>query len=351
MKKTHLKPQQQKRIIWLDVVRIFAIILVVATHSAGNLFWSEQISKIMWSTDDIFIAFVRIAVPLFVMVSGALLLSRTEPYTTFFTKRIAKVILPWIAWTGIYILWNIYYHNADISTPYMFLKHAYVTFMSQFWFIPMILGLYALTPFLRIFITTASKRDIIYLLSIWLLAYSIYPLFQLILRPEYTMPVPFVLEHIGYFLLGYLLLKWFSHPPATWALCLILFISVFANSLGTFAADMINKPALQSYFWNNISIFIVAATVSIFLLIKKLFAEKQFIINSRLYNVIALISNASFGIYLVHMIVLETLLTLLPSISIDNIFAIPLVTTITYTISLGVIMLIQRTPAKKYLAT
>lgn len=343
--------QSSERIIWLDIVRIVAIALVVCTHSIGAQTWTPLSISSDWVINDFYTSLFRICVPLFIMVSGALLLDKIEPYTIFFTKRATKVIIPWILWTFIYMVWNVFSNGIAISTPYAFLKSFYIIFMSQFWFLPMITGIYLLTPLLRVWIKHARKLDVYYALALWFGIYSIYPFIHKIISPEYAVPVPFVLEHLGYFLLGYVIYRWINVVKYTKILILIFVLSVMANSFGTFAAFGINRLDLQGYFWNNLSFFIVVATIASFLLIRNLFEKQIFAKDSKAYGVIITLSNASFGIFFVHVIIIQAMQQVPAPFPIPYFLATLLYALIVYLISLGIILLIQKTPAKKYLAT
>jgi len=52
---------------------------------------------------NIYGSIARISVPLFFMMSGYLLLPRTESLRSFYTKRMPKVVLPFIFWSVIYL--------------------------------------------------------------------------------------------------------------------------------------------------------------------------------------------------------------------------------------------------------
>ena len=73
-------PTDRKAIIsWADLIRAVAIFLVVMIHVSGQLTnpWGE-IPTAQWIIADIYGGIARIAVPLFFMISGYLLLPRSE---------------------------------------------------------------------------------------------------------------------------------------------------------------------------------------------------------------------------------------------------------------------------------
>lgn len=64
------------RIPWLDNIRVFACILVIASHIVGQFFVSPPFTPdnetFAWSS--FYTVLVRVSIPLFFMISGALLL-------------------------------------------------------------------------------------------------------------------------------------------------------------------------------------------------------------------------------------------------------------------------------------
>jgi surface polysaccharide O-acyltransferase-like enzyme len=84
---------------WADLIRVVAIYLVVTIHVPGQLtnVWG-QISKGQWLIADIYGGIARISVPLFFMISGFLLLPHSESLRDFYSKRMTKILIPFVAW-------------------------------------------------------------------------------------------------------------------------------------------------------------------------------------------------------------------------------------------------------------
>ena len=92
---------EKRNKVYLDFIRIIAIFLVVVNHTGAFRFpdcpgwlnigyWCQMI----WN--DI----VKMAVPMFFMVSGALLLPKEETIVELFKKRILMVVQsPWMTLT------------------------------------------------------------------------------------------------------------------------------------------------------------------------------------------------------------------------------------------------------------
>src|SRR5512140_4003907 len=115
---------------WVDLLRVLAIYLVVIIHTSGQLtnVWGK-IPEAQWIIGDIYGGVARIGVPLFFMLSGYLLLPRSESLGAFYRKRVLKIIIPFVAWSIIYIsmtcIQNPGMCTRDYLMQYVLLKKTY----------------------------------------------------------------------------------------------------------------------------------------------------------------------------------------------------------------------------------
>ena len=86
----------RSHVVWLDVVRFVAMFTVVCCHSADpfNFYPGEAAYG----------SFLRPCVPLFVMITGALLLPLKDDTSVFYKKRISRVFWPFLIWSVLYNL-------------------------------------------------------------------------------------------------------------------------------------------------------------------------------------------------------------------------------------------------------
>lgn len=91
--------------VWLDNSRIIATFAVVFLHVAG-FFLNAGMDSQYWWFGNIFSSFSKWCIPVFVMISGALLLSpdKTESMETFYRKRVSKIFIPILFWSMLYSL-------------------------------------------------------------------------------------------------------------------------------------------------------------------------------------------------------------------------------------------------------
>lgn len=93
--------------IWLDNSRIIAIYAVVFLHVSAGVVIGNDVGTEYWWVGNVYDSAVRWCVPVFVMISGALLLdpNKQEDLATFYTKRLSRILVPIIFWSAFFLAW------------------------------------------------------------------------------------------------------------------------------------------------------------------------------------------------------------------------------------------------------
>lgn len=191
----------KERELTLDVLRIFACLLVITMHAPMA---SVHINI------PFFVMLSYAATPcigLFFMLSGALLLPVKVDYLTFLKHRLSKVAIPTLVWTGIYLALDIYHRSSEINILQIV---ASVPFSAQgngvLWFMYTLTGLYFLAPILSSWIQSATDKELKFVLLLWSVT-LFFPLLSLVLdiNTSTTGILYYFSGYGGYFLLGYAL--------------------------------------------------------------------------------------------------------------------------------------------------
>ena len=263
----------------IDILRIFAFVFIVMLHTLNR-----QYGLTVWMSGY---AVISIGVNLFIMISGYLLLDRTETVKEFFRKRFFSILPLFIIFNIIYI----YFYN-----------HSFITIKKisapHFWYIYMILGLYLLTPWLRKVLQYAEKETF-YVVILWFLCNVLNPYMQFFRFPK----IPFshfpITGFIGYYILGYYLKKYRYKLEKIPFICVIgVYITGFLISVlstkyvlattGNRISDFFDKNSLGTFFM-SVSFFIFW--------IKFNFKNRN--------KVIRMISDSTYFAYLIHIIILH----------------------------------------------
>ena len=183
----------KKREYAFDILRVVAMIMVITIH-VSNVYSRSfgVISNNAFLVSLVFNTISRISVPIFLMISGALLLDR-EFNKEKYIKRLIKFIILIIVWDIVYLIWEYFYLGITYNKLYKLLFEPY---RAHLWFLYTILLLYAIQPLLRMIMHKINSQMKIALLVLWLL-------FSTLSIINYYISVYFtVFSYIGFFVLG-----------------------------------------------------------------------------------------------------------------------------------------------------
>ena len=291
--------------IWLDNARIVSIFAVVLLHVAAIILSENSIGTEYWWIGNIFSTLVRWCVPVFVMISGALLLDphKQESLSTFYSKRFSRILIPILFWSIFFSCWTFLQGFIDGEPP------TYLTLLGNLsrglpyghlWFLYMIWGLYLFTPFLRIILKDLKKKENEFLIiSAFTMASInfIYMSFHGVGGP--VLFINWFLLYIPFFLVGYLIRKDNSNNKIL--LWTTFSLSSLLTLIGYYVVSIQNASIADAYFHGYLSITVVPMSISAMYLLK---SWNTPILNE---HVNKKISSLSFGIYLIHPIFVEVL--------------------------------------------
>jgi surface polysaccharide O-acyltransferase-like enzyme len=226
---------------------------------------TNQVEVYRWWMVDIYQTLGRLGVPLFVMLTGALLLqpSKIEPVRAFFKKRWARIGLPFLFWGAIYLAWDYFADNLAITAGFIFQKILSGPYF-QFWYLYMLVGLYLLTPILRLVVAQATPEIFKYFFIVWLLCAFIIPI-PGIIGAFYidgnllTLPL-----WAGYFVLGVFLL---SVKMRRRVLLGLVTFGVVLTVIGTYLIAITVGGQHMYYFQDYFSPTMILASAGLFVLL------------------------------------------------------------------------------------
>lgn len=296
--------QKNKHIFYIDFIRVISILFVLFIHTTS----ADMALINPGKTLNILIflnVLVRPAVPLFFMISGALLLSRKNTLSLSYTwkKRIPKVVIPFITWSIIsLIVIRLHAHETtNFIKPILgiFNQPTSVTL----WFMYPLISIYIISPLLKAFVDNISQKMYLYTLIIWFIFSSVLPTLSAILPIKYssfvigysTGSLLFISGYVGYFLLGYYLLK-YDIPFKNYFWILIIGIIGFIGVIQTYLSTYLVRISQNITHYVD-SAFIVVLSILMFLAFKHL-GEK--ITSHWIINLVSFLAPLVFGMYLMH---------------------------------------------------
>lgn len=294
------------RTSYFDILKILAIILVVFQHTGQNgyLYFIHARNSFFYYPYLLIGLFSKIAVPLFFMSSGALLLGKEEDLRTLFKKRILRFLTVLVVCS---FIMYIYVHRADLSGASIsdFFKTIYSkNIIVPYWYLYSYIAYLFMLPFLRKIAKNFDQESGRYLLFCFALYQLLSMIGFLIWKEKVTRNSDFSFfigarntfyPLIGYYIHHFIDPKNESGKKKLLTVLASIFILFFVALVTTYRCnhfdDWSNENA-QMYF--NTLAFV--PSVSIFYLAKCM--ESKWTLSDNVKKILKELASLTFGIYL-----------------------------------------------------
>ena len=297
------------RIYAFDIMRIIAICAVVMIHISAEFVNAFPNGTFDFVCGNILNSLSLFAVPIFFMISGALMLNEDKKVTT------RKILYSACNMFVLLVTWNILYSVAyNVIKPIVFnetisltaIMHTIINGHYHMWYLFVLIGLYLITPILRLFI----KKENSHLIGNYLVL-SIIVCFcgsfineflnifllkdNVVLNYLSNYRLDYIYEYLIYYILGWYMLNVEIKKPSR----VLIYIS---GLLGLFAAFSCTQVFFNSsenainYFYSNDSLSVFLYSIAIFTFLQNYFNNNTLPVN----RFILKLSNLTFGVYLIH---------------------------------------------------
>lgn len=317
-------------IVWLDVLRLIAILLVIAVHCTDpfNASPESRANPEFNFWGSVYGSALRACVPLFVMMTGFLLLPVRQTMSAFYRKRIPRVFFPFLFWSVLFDLapWFIQAvgGSAELVTrffpwepnPSASLADALLTiamipltftvYATPMWYIYALIGLYLYLPIFSSWVERASRRAKRGFLLLWFASLFVPYLTEFVSRYQFGTCSWNAFGMFYYFagFNGYLLLGHYLGRGNDWSVgktlsvALPLFLVGYLVTLVGFR-HMTSDPHVSEegmeLFFTYCSPNVALMAIAIFLMVQKVRVHAP-TIRCALAN----LTRCGFGLYCVH---------------------------------------------------
>ncbi|WP_017578715.1 acyltransferase [Nocardiopsis valliformis] len=335
----------------MEFARVAAMAAVVVVHAYSPLVSTihADLGGPTWWTANVVDAALRWCVAVFVMISGALLLRpRDEEPGDFYRKRWARIGVPLVVWTVAYLAWHQWREGTDLS--HALSQAASGSPSIHLYFLYVIAGLYLFTPFLRTVVAHTSRTGLWWFAGAALAVGFADQALALADGAGGVTAVTRFVPFLGYYLLGWLLLNTDSGPRAVRTGVVVFILGVAGTAAGAGAAALSEGEwgTGGEYFYDFLSPPMILAGVGAYLTLRAAgtrLAQARSPMAETARRVVSAVAGLSFGVYLVHVMVLYTLRDLwgMPE-GFLTLFAAAGYAVATAVISLVLVALAQRVP-------
>lgn len=308
-------PQErhQNRIIYIEALRIFSAILVIFNHTEINgyfLFSTRSMGSILYWTDLFFSVFCKCAVYIFFAISGALYLDRKPSDIRNYLCRILKVVAILVTISFVYYLALIIPAGLSFDIK-AFVTMIYTCTVSQhLWFLYAYLAFLIVLPFLQAIASTMTNKMVAVVVILSLILNGFIPFAQYFLfKGNYALTdafSPWITSTVFlYPVLGHYLHNCNLEKANKYLYCLWIFniVTILISELMVTYESIVEGVLSEKDSQQFISSFVVVNTITVWLTFRIVFGRIK---SAKVKRIIALFGSATFGVYLLHPLVLES---------------------------------------------
>lgn len=326
-------PQTRKH--YLDYLRVLAIAAVIVIHVTA-IFYSRTLTSdpAGWWMANVLNAASRFCVPLFVMISGAVLLGRPIGTGDFYRSRFLRLVPPLLFWSLVFLGLKMH-QGMDLAGLFWELKIGLIVegrAYTHLWFLSMFLCLMLFAPFINKFIIgeRPSRSDLLILIGLAAFFFA-FNSFASVTRELLGLNIGWFKQfpwYIAYFILGYFIDTQMRQSSRTGRLALVAVLVLTGLAIALNYLSATSLGVVKDYFvLNNTGLPLLLITAAIFL-VAHAYASRL-----RDSHLIRHISDASFGIYLIHPLFIYALMNTLPDYLSHGLVYMPLVIVVTAVLS------------------
>ena len=293
---------------YLSFLKCLGMFAVIGIHTFCTPFsyWSDSYTSLGSFLSYFLTNALRAwAVPIFVMVSGSLFLdkSREISFYKLYGKYLLRLIFTLFTFGTLFALMERVFtaHAVSIKMLPLALIDVYAgNLWDHLWFVYMIMGLYIVTPPLKVFLAQAKNSDIKYLLVVLFSFNCIVPFLNSITGVKFGVYIPINTIWLFYYLLGYALhFEVFSIREVT--SIIFILIGLLWCAFGQYLPNMTKVTGAALRYAGTSDIIAVLMATGIF-------AFSKAKCNHTANFLDTFINPLSFGVYILHALFINFIL-------------------------------------------
>lgn len=294
--------QKQERFQGLDYLRAISCIAIIFIHvlSSGFLMYDRELTLAGTVAYRAVLNNLMWAVPCFIMITGALLLNPEKKIgaSKLFSGYVLRLLKAVVLFGTLYVMLEIIFNPEQRTLQHLW-EGLFEIFTgdtwAHMWYLYCMIGLYLLLPFYKKIAEHSSKKELTYLLIVYLVFRSLVPLLK-IANIDCGFYIHVSTIYPFWLFLGYYIRQYGLQKNGRFYLTLFAGATVLITAL-TWIRWTWNLEAIERLFGYS-SILVIIQTAGIAGCFFKIRGDAL----SHAKRVLLKINQHSFGIYLIHMI-------------------------------------------------
>ena len=285
----------------LELLRIIAIIMVVLNHSdLFYTFYTNTYNKITFWFSLLVSSVCKINVPLFMVITGILLLPKNESIKTLLKKRVLKTIIILVVFSAVIYLLECFVWQIEVFDIYSFGKKLLrAEIQESYWYLYEYVGILLMLPFLGIMARNLEKDIYQYFIIIGIILKLGVPVMNYFVNIHIPFTSFITIDSVFYILLGYYLENYITEDKLEKISYVKLSVSIVFCILFTAILVLFHYRKNGQWSQEPLSAVVPLLVILIFILSKKICNLIQ---HEKVTEIIELLGGSVFGVYLIERI-------------------------------------------------
>lgn len=304
MGKSRERPAGKPREVWLDALKVMCAPLVVMIHTIGGPYSSVPVNSSTWLGYLIINALSRCAVPLFIMISGILLIGR-ETTKEKVLRDVKRALILLVVWNVFYILVHAALYGPSESVIKQIISLPVKRGPSgHLWYGHFLVWVYAFSPVVSILYKALTNKMRFYFVVITVLIPGLLDLYLKFFDLNgsstlYAFQIYITLNYIGVMFLGRMIYEYAVNTRKAVLYSVFTLCVGFSGVIGvTYVYARLNGNATDKFLSETqlLPVLFGAGVLSLFACFRKRFAD----LPTAVQRTITRLSGYSIGIYFIH---------------------------------------------------
>lgn len=295
---------ENKRKLHLEALRIIAAFFVIFNHTLGFSLFNNYSphSKSYW----VFLAISvvsKISVPLFFMISGALLLQKENEKPKKIIFRFLRILIALVVFSFLSYLQQIHLGAETFDLMRFFEVLLKADWLNAYWYLYLYMALLLALPFLRAMAKNLRPCHYLYLIVLWFSFYGLFPIvFRMLFQWDFSININFnfswLLGQVPlYPLVGHYLENKLDIDRISWKILVPLWLVNILCIFLTCYATYVDTTATGAFTQNYMMSLVLVPCVTLYITAKKLFHR---VTAKWIGTILTSVGGCTFGIYLIH---------------------------------------------------
>lgn len=349
------------RLLYPEVLRTVAILGVITQHVASRMLRMGEVGTTNYQIAEIFHILVQWCVPLFLSISGIFLLDpkRDIPLKKIYCSYIPRILIAIIIMVPVCEAVDLLLKGESLFTMSSLKNIAYALICSHgnkvYWYLYMLLGIYLYLPIFRAIVKGLDQKGLLYLLVIVFIGTSVIPYILMLnddivwLKPiiyfTKKLKMTFMFRQAYFLFLGYYL---YTYPPTQKAKRIIYAAAVISMAACITIGLLVSasKGHYVEKWITDTAPFQYVVALGLFLLFQGF--SNKIEKSEKLSGLFLTLGKNSFGVYLIHIMIMKAIWQISYRPSLSALIYIPLLILVTYLITNAIVYVLRKIPFFRY---